>query len=261
MRINEAIDEWLTRYRDAYDLTLDQIATETRSFGTAWSVGFISGIGKANTSAALQNLIVLVRSVNSLTGEHNSLSSVFHGNGDIELNEYLTVTRKELRKMLEGNSIEVTAPTKFSEDRNITRLSENLLDEIPSMVKSLSENLFTMLSDSDRKTVEEHEPTLAERRASKKLSLTPVTVAAACQIKYGAFLDEEAVKRAGTSSSPQKRGRETRKIIEELDLWIDDLLNSRAETDSYRAMHVSDLGLAAKHGDTNGEQEAYEAEP
>ena len=34
-----------------------------------------------------------------------------------------------------------------------------------------------------------------------------------------------------------------------------------AETDSYRAMHVSDLGLAAKHGDVESEQEAYESEP
>lgn len=261
MRINEAIEEWLTGYRNAYDLTLDQIATETRSFGTAWSVGFISGIGKANTSAALQNLIVLVRSVNSLTGEHNSLSNVFQGDGDIELNEYLTVTREELRRMLEGNSIEVAAPTKFLDGGNITKLSEGLLDELPSVMKRLSENLFNLLSDSDRKAVEEHEPTLAERRASKRLSLTPGAVAAACQIKYGAFLDDEATERAGTSSSPQKRGRETRKIIEELDLWIDDLLNNGSKTDSFRAMHVSDLGLAAKHGDTDGEQEAYEVEP
>jgi hypothetical protein len=37
--------------------------------------------------------------------------------------------------------------------------------------------------------------------------------------------------------------------------------NAKISSDSYRAMHVSDLGLAAKHGDTNGEQESYEAEP
>lgn len=44
-----------------------------------------------------------------------------------------------------------------------------------------------------------------------------------------------------------------------------DLMNAvhkqKFEDDTYRAMHVSDLGLAAKHGDTDGEQEAYEVEP
>ncbi|MFT8531727.1 helix-turn-helix domain-containing protein [Bifidobacterium aquikefiri] len=37
--------------------------------------------------------------------------------------------------------------------------------------------------------------------------------------------------------------------------------NAKKTADSYRALHVSDLGLAAKHGDTDAEQEAYEAEP
>ncbi|MCI1660914.1 MAG: hypothetical protein LKK45_09220 [Bifidobacterium psychraerophilum] len=37
--------------------------------------------------------------------------------------------------------------------------------------------------------------------------------------------------------------------------------NAKKTSDTYRAMHVSDLGLAAKHGDTDGEQEAYEVEP
>lgn len=31
--------------------------------------------------------------------------------------------------------------------------------------------------------------------------------------------------------------------------------------DEYRAMHVSELGLAAKHGDTDAERDEYEAEP
>ena len=33
------------------------------------------------------------------------------------------------------------------------------------------------------------------------------------------------------------------------------------DSPEYRAFHVSDLGLAAKHGDTDAEREAYEEEP
>lgn len=43
--------------------------------------------------------------------------------------------------------------------------------------------------------------------------------------------------------------------------WDEPITYEPTEEDRHRASHVSDLGLAAKHGDTNGEQEAYEAEP
>jgi hypothetical protein len=43
--------------------------------------------------------------------------------------------------------------------------------------------------------------------------------------------------------------------------WNEPMVYEPTDEDRQRAKHVSDLGLAAKHGDTDGEQEAYEVEP
>lgn len=43
--------------------------------------------------------------------------------------------------------------------------------------------------------------------------------------------------------------------------WNEPMVYEPTDEDRQRAKHVSDLGLAAKHGDTVGEQEAYEVEP
>ena len=43
--------------------------------------------------------------------------------------------------------------------------------------------------------------------------------------------------------------------------WNEPMVYEPTDEDRQRAKHVSDLGLAAKHGNTDGEQEAYEVEP
>ena len=66
-------------------------------------------------------------------------------------------------------------------------------------------------------------PTSAEKRLANRLIkeqqvlvLDDYTVAAICDVLYGHSLDEEAAKRAGEGATPQKRGRVTRVLADEI---------------------------------------------
>ncbi len=68
----------------------------------------------------------------------------------------------------------------------------------------------------DRLRGNAHVATLSEQRAAIKFGLSPELFACVVKMRYGHYLDDEVAKRAGADASPQKRGRVTRKIFEEL---------------------------------------------
>ena len=258
MRINEAIYDYLESVRKKNSLTLDQIATESRRFGSTWTPGFISGMKRNATAASLPNLLLLARTIESLTGTDVVLPDLFVGSGDVELTDTVSISRGELRKALSGNPFTLDEKTSMiSKNPLVSSATQAIVSALPDIMQRVSSSIVDSLPAAQKNKVESHEPTLSEVRAAKKLSVTPEAVSALCLMKYGQFLDDETASRAGENASPQKRGRETRGVFEELDLLIEDMMNS----DVYRAMHVSDLGLAAKRGDTDDEQSEYEAEP
>ncbi|WEV68747.1 hypothetical protein OZX73_05495 [Bifidobacterium sp. ESL0775] len=227
MRINQAINDWLDQVREANNLTLDQIATESKRYGTSWTTGFVSKINNSNTISEVPNLIILVQTVNSLTGQKLTLADVFPGDGEIELNdEGGHVDRADLRKILTGNEVEIdpalTADDIFS---FIDRLTEKLYEGIPETMRKVSIYIVEIGQKVDV-TTDGRKPSLAEQRAAKKIGIIPQALMVLCQLVFHRSLDEESAYRAGKNASPQKKGRETRKIIEYLDLYIDNLVNN-----------------------------------
>lgn len=116
----------------------------------------------------------------------------------------------------------------MSDDPVIQQLNQALLNSIPNIMAKVSEYLVSTALNGPSKIRNEmthHSPTLSEQRAADKVGITAPAFAAICLLRYGRFLDEETARRAGQNSSPQKRGRETRGVIEEIDLCIDHMIN------------------------------------
>jgi transcriptional regulator with XRE-family HTH domain len=253
MRIQDAIGEYVHECRTEYGLTLDQIATESRRYGSNWNSSSIKKLEGGQVAATLENMLMIARAINSLTGGDRSLADIFPDDEDMDIGER-TVAAGELRKALSGSPVLFEASPGAG---TATQMTEAIASSVPEMMRQVSGVIISSLPADDRSEVEAHEPSLAEHRAARKLGVAPSAVAALCWTRYGRFLDDEAAYRAGEGASPQKRGRETRGIVEELDLLLEEAMNS----DSYRAMHVTELGLAAKQGDIQSEQEAYEEMP
>ncbi len=259
MRIQEAVGEYVKCCRVQYDLTLDQFASESRVFGSNWNYSSVKKLEEGKMSMTLDNLLILVKTISSLTQTETSLSKVFQGGGALDIGDSHFITRSDICKALDGKGYEIRQLQRSSrkDDSAVAFLSKAIMEQIPDIMKGVSSALVHNAARRYSDNFLSHVPTLSEIRASEKLNVVPGAVAALCLMKYGRFLDDETAARAGEGASPQKRGRETRGVLEELDLLLDDMMNS----DSYRAMHVSELGLAAKRGDTDDEQSEYEAEP
>ncbi|PLS23799.1 hypothetical protein [Bifidobacterium imperatoris] len=230
MRINEAIYSYIDSVKTNKGLTLDQIATEARRYGATWTPGFISGMKRNASGASLFNMLILIKALESLSGESLVLSDLFPGDGDIELDGESSISREELRKALDGKQFELLRKSggNLFEDPVIQQLNQSLLQSVPDIMANVSNYLVVTAINGPREIhnkMAHHSPTLSEQRAAAKVGITPSAISAICLLTYGRFLDEETARRAGENASPQKRGRETRLVIEEIDQKIDYLIN------------------------------------
>lgn len=170
-------------------------------------------------------MIILAKTISAIENRPFKLSDLFPGEGDIELSDKLKMTRGNLRSILNGYDIKLEYGS-LVEQFTIESINRHIASELPSYFADLSVKVVD-LALSAYGTINTHQPTLAEERASKKLGITPLAVTAICMLEYdGRTLDEEAANRAGEHSSPQKRGRATRKILEELDTLIDHITDT-----------------------------------
>ena len=198
-------------------MTLDQIATEARRYGATWTPGFISGMKRNASAASLFNMLILVKSLESLTGESLVLSDLFPGEGDIKLDGGASISREELRKALNGNHFELLGvpPKKMSDDPVIQQINQSLLNSIPSIMAKVSEYLVsTALNGPNeiRNKMVRHSPTLSEQRAANKVNITAPAFAAICLLKYGHFLDDETLTTSGSERlTPKARARNSRR--------------------------------------------------
>lgn len=293
MKINEAIGAYLKSIRQENGFTLDRVATEARGLGATWTSSKINALERGISTGSLTNMLILAKALSSLTGEDIELSDLFLGDGVIELDGDASITRSELRKALNGKIFELdSARERVSEDPAVQKITGTVAASVSDLMQNLSDKLFFEASRLDGATVLNTAPTLAEQRAAKQLGLTAEGTAALCQLAYNQSLDEEAAQRAGEHATPQKRGRETRVIRSELESLLDYILEAKdlpaswqgdydddslrradsmsivngtytqpIEFDGFEPASDAYLDLAAKHGDIEREQEAYEELP
>ncbi|MBW3080668.1 helix-turn-helix domain-containing protein [Bifidobacterium saguinibicoloris] len=207
MRINEAVGEFLRRYRAAHGLTLDDIATASRRYGSGWSAATVRDIERGGGKAdSLPVILVLVQVLNSLTGEHMAVADIFE-----LLRTHLDV---ESVDVMNGSALDTLTLSKIFRGERYSLKTvgggyiQDFLGPLAGPTKQLSEGRARVAL--------RHTPTGAERRAAAKLGVKPVAVGFACMMLYGRSLDEEAAARAGDGASPQKRGRVTRVIVGEV---------------------------------------------
>ncbi|MEQ2643430.1 MAG: hypothetical protein ACLSDW_10165 [Bifidobacterium longum] len=294
MKINKVIGAYLKAIRQENGFTLDRVATEARSLGATWTSSKINALEKGISTGSLANMLILAKTLSSLTGEDIRLSDLALGDGVVELDGDASISCFDLRRALAGKPFELEpVQTKVSEDPEVQKITRMVASSVGDLMQKVSDKLFFEAARLDGAAVLNTAPTLAEQRAAKQLGLTPRGTAALCQLAYNQSLDEEAAQRAGEHATPQKRGRETRVIRAELESLLDYILEAKdlpaswqddydddslrradsmsivngtytqpIETDGFEsASDAAYLDLAAKHGDIEREQEAYEELP
>lgn len=242
MKMNEIVGEWLQGYRVDHGLTLDQIADASHRYGATWSNANITRIENGGGKAdALPTLILLLASLNDLTGDGLTLADIFtEYAGDVDINGY-TTSYENVAHILQGSEVAFNTSSEdmkqffydMARDWNGVQRPERgvWIDKF-----IIGDEATPYIDPTRTPTVAmNHYPTAAEKRLESRLlkeSVNDVSldwmpdeetndwvgmhVAAVCDVLYGHSLDEEAAKRAGEGASPQKRGRVTRVLAGEI---------------------------------------------
>lgn len=210
MRINEAVGSFLKRYRAEHGLTLDDVATASRRYGSGWTAAKIRDIEKGSGKAdSLTTILLLLASLNDLRKQHDlaglTISDIFKDLQEVSIAESASLTAAQLMRALSGKEVQ---------------LNEKLDSADQSILNLATSNEF----QHERDLLEffaTHIPTATEERAAKKIGVSARLYAYLCFASYGHTLDEEIERVAGENASPQKRGSATRSITEETSEWLE----------------------------------------
>lgn len=238
MRINEAVGEFLKLYRKEHGLTMADVATASERYGSGWSSATIVSLERGGSKAdSLPVLILLLRSLSDLTGDDLTLVDVFLDVPDnvdvLDLSNKpaveTSITTRDIADIINGEPINlVPHPPMGSE-------------EYRKWFREYVDTAYAEATDAMRKLpppagvpviaamMRFHVPTAAEERAARKVDVPADVFGSWCIRLYGHSLDEEAKARAGEGASPQKRGRATRAIVEEVRAKIDEMAGRKAE--------------------------------
>lgn len=219
MKINEVIGSYIRRFRQDNSLTLEQFSTASQKHGSGWTSGTISSMESGGSSvAALSNVLILIETMNDLDQEDTiSLATLFEGASDVEIartsNSVTTIEGPRILELLETGASQTTVSSAVELSPDDVAFGERMKQ-------------FFGTDNIDRiAEISEHVATASEKRMAKKLSVSPFVIAVSCIALYGRYLDEELDRRTDNGANPQKRGRVSRSIAEEIDNRIRSLDN------------------------------------
>lgn len=234
MKINEAVGAFVKRFRAENGLTLEEIADAARSLsGVTWTAATISAIEHGGSKAdALPTMLILAAALSSASRPHKvgeathevGVLDLLQDTDRLQITDTLTVRTSVVIDSLTGKNVEpfIDARTKDELDERHMRsgfVHERRREDAGLITADYARMLIEQTFGEDaaeRFTQWKLTPTAAERRAAKKLQVEPIRVAEAAYLKFGYTLDEEVRRLAGANASPQKRGRITRKVVEQL---------------------------------------------
>lgn len=224
----QAIGEFLSEFRDEYNLTLDQVARTARKYGASWSASSVRNIelGKATTS--LPNLICLALALGELSDRELTLSDLLGEAREIDGPSFLgihPVRRGAIDRILGDTPVVLDASDDFVG-------TDIMLDGVIDLLQSpsVSQSLSQLKSDmpagyrvGGHPAFKDSPPSLAEERAAAKLGIRPAALRTWAHHLWGISLEEEASRRAevraqesGRAVTAQARGAMTRELLTEI---------------------------------------------
>lgn len=186
----QVIGENVRRLRG--DKRMDDVAREARNLGLNWATSRVSAIEDGRFKPTLDTLVVLAVAVGRATiGTPLELEQLIQTDRRIEITGMFSMTPGNLARWVAGAETVKVHP---GPDVSYEQLSTSVRAHLSNM-RSFSE---------------------AENRAAKDLGLNPRQFIQAAHRLWGRSFTEERDSRAGTDPSPQKLGRITRVLKDEM---------------------------------------------
>ncbi len=198
MRMNEIVGDWLRDKRDEHGLTLDQIATASHRYGSGWTAGTLSYMEKGGSKAdALPTLMILLATLNDLTGEDFKLADIFTwSGGDVDIAKGYSTSYENVASALHYEPVSFKHTNMDTLERMRRDLEEEdarLVGEYPDYAATITEHAAKYGDDAvevglhmfiapshaptfhpshergERSVISNHFPTMAEARLEARL--------------------------------------------------------------------------------------------
>jgi transcriptional regulator with XRE-family HTH domain len=174
-------------------ITLDRMAQAARFAGLPWTTGRVGALESGRVGPTLPTLYALALALTYATGRTVTLADLLAGDGQVAINDELTVDSTELRDAVSGKPV--------SGETAAMRQLGDIMD------KQKQKHLKRFVLEDFRE---------ADTRMCKNIGVTPEQGAAAMSKLWGRTFAEERDARAGADANAQRRGQISRQLKAEL---------------------------------------------
>lgn len=232
-----AVGRYVAQFRSINGITLDDFARASKRHGTTWGIASVRRIENGEAPLTLQTMLQLSLTIGELRGSAVALGELFPESGEIALplhgNAPRGIRAEWLTAVLSGAPVELTPADMGIDAQDIAEKIQRALPTLQDGIARLVRILPDGYDDWDRleNAIGYPEPTLAESRAATRLGVEPFVVTVWARHLWGVSLDEAARDRAGAGSTPQGRGRVSRKLVQEIEQGIHDRQTTKRDGD------------------------------
>jgi len=219
--------------------TADVLARAARREGLKWGSGRVSELEAGKVSPTLPTLFVLAQALHVVTGQSVSLADLVRADGLIRINDKLEVKAGKLVESVSESPVDLTlGDLPGDPHKRALTAAQGAVDSMRGLPEYL---LHTKASESSHVDARFGE---TEERIAKSLGISRTRMNLESAYLWRDAFSTERDRRAGPDANPQKRGRVSRELKDELRASV----RHGEELDEYRELvdQASPLGQQAK---------------
>lgn len=213
MPFNQVVGSNVRRLRLERGLTLDEIASNVRFYGLKWTTSRVIEFEKGQIPATLGTMMLVAFALGQLSNKHVRLAEMVEFDGWLELPTNTSIRSETFRAALNGAEVNLMTDSDYEQeqiDKDTSIQAADVIQEVPRGV-----------TVHDLKFMHEYAG-LADERAAKKLGMTLDEFLGYCWLIWHYPMGETAWKLAGHKASPQAVGQVSRKLIKEMQRFVEE---------------------------------------
>jgi transcriptional regulator with XRE-family HTH domain len=197
-------------------VTLEQMARAAQLYGLPWTSGRVGDFESGRTAPTLPTLVAAAAALGEAIGRPVALAELVTGNGQVHINDKLSLDKSALRAALSGEGVGAHAisltPATILRAQEIINKSTSTA-HWPKRLRAVNPDLrWGVLRDFSE----------SDARMCKNISVDQVLGAAAMAALWRRTFTAERDHRAGSDANAQRRGQISRQLKAELQEVIND---------------------------------------
>lgn len=195
-------------------VTLEEMARAAQFYGLPWTSGRVGDFESGRTAPSLPTLVAAAAALGKAIGRPVSLAELVTGEGQVHINDKLSLDKKALRAALSGGSVDaiLVTPTMILSAQEMLNKHTSTA-RWPKRLRAVKPDLrLDVLRDFNE----------SDARMCKNIGVDQVLGAAAMAALWRRTFSAERNHRAGPDTKPQRRGQISRLLKAELQEVIND---------------------------------------